>query len=220
MRLLTRATFVVGILAITCLLSVSRATGGCDQPVLLQKSAEGTLSEKQAKRVRLEMKRWLERSQRFAEEERDYLAYAEQADPESPELWQRKVDFFYDSVSHIQFALEAYASLNDGFYPYSLGTLVCSHMMDDLPLNAFTGQALEEVGLTMLSSGELSGLAYVPEYIRLDGKPVVVGYWLLAVSPEVRRREAMDTAGPARPLPGNWPQPPDTVLVLESHPAK
>jgi len=220
MRVLLTATFFVGILAITCLTAVSRATGGCDQPVLLQKSAEGTLSEKEAKRLRLEMKRWLERSQRFAVQERDYLAYAEQADPESPELWQRKVDFFYESVSHVQFALEAYGSLNDGFYPYSLGALICSHLMDQLPVNSLTGVPLEQMGLGMLSSGGSSGLAYVPEYTRLDGKPVVVGYWLVAVSPEIRRHEAMDTAEPARPFPGNWPQPADAILILESHPAE
>ena len=214
--------FLVGImLAGASSLGVAPIMAGCkDKPLLLQKAADGTLSEKESKRLNRAMKWWLQQVDDYANERDSYLAFAAQPQSDSTELSQRKEEFFYESVSHLQFGVEAYASLNDGMYPYSVGALVCSGMMEELPVNPFTEGPLQEMGLTSLASGEYSGVAYVPQYVRVDGKALVVGYWLLAVSPEIHRAEAVDTADPAEPLPGNWPLPPDAVLILESHPAE
>lgn len=221
MSLFVKGMLLAGLSSIAYLIAVSPATGACDKPLLLQKSADGTLSEKESKRLNQAMKWWLERCDGFAEKQKSYLAFVESAEPGSEEMWQRKDEFFNEAVSHIQFGLEAYASLNDGTYPHSLGVLDCSGMMEQLPLNPFTGKPIHQKGLAALAGGQDSGVAYVPEYFRDHDAPVVVGYWLVAVSPEICRLEPdLHMPVPAKALPGNWLLPPDTVLVLESHRAQ
>jgi hypothetical protein len=221
MRFFTKAILIAGISSIAYLIAVFPAAGACDKPLLLQKSADGTLSEQESKRLNQTMKWWLKRCDEFAEKQKSYLAFVESAEPDSKELWQRKEDFFNEALSLIQFGLEAYASLNDGMYPYSLGAFVCSGMTEQLPLNPFTGEPFKEKGLATLAGGEDSAVGYVPEYVRERDTLVVVGYWLVVVSPEICRLEPdLQLPVPAKALPGDWRLPPDTVLVLESHRAQ
>jgi len=219
MKLLTQRLMLVWIALIASLLMSSVGIAACkDTPLLLQKRADGTLTEKESARLTSVMKWHLENADRFAKQRKDYLDSVANAKLGPEELLRQKELFFNQSATFLQSTLEAYASLNDGVYPYSLAPLVCSHMITELPLNPFTGEPFEQKGLGILARGEDSGVAYVPEYVRENGTPVVVGYWLVFVSREICRLDQdFQPPSPAKPLPGNWALPPDTALLLESH---
>ncbi len=192
------------------LLSPAFVKAGCyDNLPLVVKARQGQLTDFQKKVFDDWQKRFTSLRSDYQAELSQYLE-DEKSGTVSDE---RKEAIFRSGLSLIQWATEYYGYLNDGPYPDNPGILLCAKLLDEFPLDPFSGQPVKFYTLADADKID-TGFLYVPEWRTFGGERLVFGYWLIAVGPTTGVGSPLKLS---EPLPGNANPPDRAMLVLESH---